>query len=79
VIYQICEIDIINEIQLHFQRNHIFDISLKIYQKIIIYIKELIIQFIQNISIFLYKIEIIEEIKMIQDFKYITEFEYYQL
>ena len=79
MICQIYKTNIINEIQLHFQRNHIFDISLKIYQKIIVYIEELIIWFIQNISIPSNEIEAIEGIKVIQDFKYITEFEYQKL
>ena len=64
---------------MHFQRNYIFNISLKIYQKIIIYIEELIIWFIQNISISSNKIEVIERIKVIQDFKYIIGFKCHKL
>ena len=74
VICRICETNIIDEIQLHFQRNHILDISLKIHQKIIAYIGELIVRSVQNVSIPSNEIEAIEGIKVIQDFKCNAEF-----
>ena len=43
VICRICEASISNDIQLHFQRHHEIDISLKIHEKIITYIRDLII------------------------------------
>lgn len=68
-ICQICKAGITDGIQLHFQRNHILDISLEIRQKITAYVGGLIVRPVHNVSIPSHEIEAIEGIKVIQGFK----------
>ena len=75
MICRICEASISNDVQLHFQRHYEIDIPLKIHEKIIAHVRDLIIQSIQNMSISSKEIEMIEGIKVNSGFKYTTEFE----